>query len=115
MAVDAMNMEHLEAINKCIESCRRCHSACLEKAQHLIGHVPSPAEGAVLSALVRCIGTTRLAAEMLLAEYGIHQEACLLCATTCRGCIEACKDVPGMEHCVEVCLECERCCQDAAA
>lgn len=108
------NTTYAESMSGCIDACQRCHHSCLEAAQHLLETQPNIAGSKLLDALVHCIGSTRLTAEVLLTDSGSHAKACDLCKKACRDCAEACKGNPELEACMKSCLECAHCCQLAS-
>jgi len=103
-----------EIMSSCVDSCQRCHQVCLDAAQRMLETPPSAGESNVFTALVTCIGLTRLTAEMALTDSGSHQSACELCAKACKACAELCAGNPALANCVKACLECAHCCLLAA-
>lgn len=77
-----------EAMSACIDACQRCHHSCVEAAQRLLEKQSNISGSKLMTALIHCIGATRLSAEMLLTDSGSHLEACEFCKQACRECAE---------------------------
>lgn len=112
--MSSFSSSRVEAMSRCIDQCQLTHHSCLAAAQRLLERHWNTSASKLMDGLTHCIGMTRLTAEMLLTDSGAHQEACDLCAKTCRECAEACKGDPELESCMKACLECAHCCQLAS-
>jgi hypothetical protein len=105
-------MPHDPSIEKCIQSCTRCHRVCLEAINYCLihGHI-APSH---LRILLDCAEICATAANFVTRNSDVHRQVCTACAAACRACASSCmqyKDDAIMQACAQICLECADVCE----
>ena len=103
-------------MERCIDDCLRCYSACLGAAMHHCleaggEHVAPPH----FRLMMACSEICRTSAHFMLIGTPHHKHICRECAEICEECARDCERLEGMESCVQACRRCAESCNAMAA
>ena len=109
-------MPHDPNVQRCIETCTKCHEACLETPSLCLrsGHT-APAH---LRILLDCAEICQTSANVLIRNSDVHRQVCAACAATCAAAASSCLQFLGdedMKRCEEICRQCAEACSELAA
>jgi len=102
-------------MQECIESCQRCHTACLDTARYCIEKGGMHAASARLALLLDCAEMCQTTANSMLRNSPQHAALCSACAQICDACAQHCEsmgDDERMRRCAKTCRECAQSCRD---
>lgn len=98
-------------MQSCIDSCRECHTACLQTAMmHCLEMGGSHVEPDHFRLMINCAELCQTAANFMLSNSSVHMAVCAACAEVCNACAASCDRVGGMEQCADICRRCAASC-----
>ena len=107
-----------DAMQECIDRCRRCEEICLESVTHCLQKGGDHAQSAHIRTLMACAEICSTSARFMLLASEQHGRTCEVCAEVCEACAANC-DALGedemMQHCADACRRCAESCRQMAA
>jgi hypothetical protein len=97
-------------VQKAVQDCLGCHSACLETISHCLQLGGQHAEASHIKLLMDCAGVCQITADYLVRGSTYFARMNVLCAEICDQCAKDCEQIMGddevMRRCVEACRRC---------
>lgn len=104
-----------EDMERCIQECLDCYSACTATAVHCLVIGGEHASREHQTALLDCAAICQTSADFMLRESPLRSRVCGLCAEACRRCEERCGSMANgdqtMLACAEACRWCAESCE----
>lgn len=108
-------MSNQPDMQDCIDACTNCYQACQQTAlTHCLqmgGRHVAPGH---FRLMIDCAEICRTSAALQLAASPFSARLCALCADVCHACAESCRELDGMEDCLQACEHCENTCREMA-
>jgi hypothetical protein len=108
-------VERREMVERCIEACRDCHTACVETTFYCLGKGGAHAEEKHIALLQDCADLGKLSEDTMLRSSDYVNRICQLCADVCEACAESCDrfgDDRAMKACANRCRSCADVCRE---
>ncbi len=105
-----------EAMQRCIDLCRRCHESCLGMlTRHCVEVGGKHLAADHVRLMIDCATLCQTAADLMTSGSRFHARVCGVCADVSEACAKSCAGLDGMESCVQVCSDCAASCREMAA
>lgn len=104
-------------MQRCIQECQNCHSACLEAVQYCVQKGGPHADAMHIRSLLDCAEICQTSANYMLRNSPLHTQTCAVRAEVCERCAQSCEqfaDDAMMRHCAETCRRCAESCHSMA-
>ena len=104
-------------MQRCIQECLTCHSACLATVPYCLQLGGQHAEQRHIGLLLDCAEICQTSANFMLRGSDLHTRICAICAEVCDRCAQDCERMGNdaqMQACADACRRCAASCRRMA-